>query len=86
MLERDVENLRNYFGRFAPQLLKTQYGKEIWALYAHGDLHPDVPLTGRFKEDHKPVDLKNVMRVIDDVRKEEAKKRERSAEAKERPS
>ena len=86
MLERDVENLSNYFGRFAPQLLTTQYGKEIWALYSHGDLHPDVPLTGRFREDHKPVDLKNVMRVIDDVRKEEAKKQERLAEAKERPN
>jgi RIO kinase 1 len=85
MLERDVENLRNYFGRFAPQLLKTQYAKEIWALYSHGDLNPDVPLTGRFKEDHKPVDLKNVMRVIEDVKKEEAKKQERLAEAKERP-
>ncbi|MDZ4099377.1 MAG: RIO1 family regulatory kinase/ATPase, partial [Methylophilaceae bacterium] len=86
MLERDVENLSNYFGRFAPQLLTTQYGKEIWALYSHGDLNPDVELTGRFREDHRPVDLKNVMRVIDDVKKEEAKKQERLAEAKERPS
>jgi RIO kinase 1 len=86
MLERDVDNLKNYFGQFAPQLLTTQYAKEIWALYAHGELNPDVQLTGRFKEDHKPVDLKSVMRVIDDVRKEEAKKQERLAEAKERPN
>ncbi len=86
MLERDVENLTSYFGRFAPQLLATQYGKEIWALYAHGDLHPEVELTGRFKQDSKPVDLKSVIRVIDDVRKEEAKKQERLAEAKERSS
>lgn len=82
MLERDVENLRNYFGRFAPQLLKTQYGKEIWALYAHGDLHPEVELSGHFKENSKPVDLKSVIRVIDDVRTEESKKQQRLAEAK----
>ncbi|OIR04503.1 RIO1 family protein [mine drainage metagenome] len=72
MLERDVANLSAFFGRFAPELLNTQYGKEIWALYAHGDLHPDTELTGRYKQDTKPVDLKSVMRVIDDVRAEEA--------------
>lgn len=72
MLERDVANLSAYFGRFAPELLNTQYGKEIWALYARGDLHPDTELTGRYKQDTKPVDLKSVMRVIDDVRAEEA--------------
>jgi RIO kinase 1 len=36
MLERDVANLRDFFGRFAPELLKTNYGKEIWAFYQHG--------------------------------------------------
>lgn len=71
MLERDVANLSAYFGRFAPELLNTQYGKEIWALYARGDLHPDIELTGRYQQDTKPVDLKSVMRVIDDVRAEE---------------
>jgi RIO kinase 1 len=72
MLERDVDNLTAYFGRFAPELLTTQYGKEIWSLYAHGDLHPEVELTGRFKESAKPVDLRSVMRVIDDTKAEEA--------------
>lgn len=86
MLERDVENLTSYFGRFAPHLLTTQYGKEIWSLYAHGDLHPEVKLTGRFKESSKPVDLNSVIRVIDDARAEESKKQLRLAEAKERPN
>lgn len=72
MLERDVANLSAYFGRFAPELLTTQYGKEIWALYAHGNLTIDTVLTGRFKQNTKAVDLKSVMRVIDDVRAEEA--------------
>lgn len=80
MLERDVGNLTAYFGRFAPELLTTQYGKEIWSLYAHGDLHPEVELTGRFKESTKPVDLRSVMRVIDDTRAEEAARQRRLAE------
>jgi len=80
MLERDVGNLTAYFGRFAPELLTTQYGKEIWSLYAHGDLHPEVELTGHFKQNTKPVDLKSVIRVIDDARAEESARRLRQAE------
>lgn len=80
MLERDVGNLTAFFGRFAPELLSTQYGKEIWSLYAHGDLHPDVQLSGRFRPNTKPVDLKSVIRVIDDVRAEEAARQLRLAE------
>ena len=48
MLERDVANLRTYFGRFAPELLATDYGKEIWALYEAGTLAPGSPA-------HRPV-------------------------------
>jgi len=82
MLERDVRNLADFFGQFAPELLSTQYGKEIWALYAHGALTPETVLTGQFKQDNKPVDLKSVVRVIDAVRDDEAKKQMRLAEAK----
>ena len=81
MLERDVGNLSAFFGRFAPELLTTQYGKEIWALYAHGDLHLEVELTGRFRESTKPVDLRSVMRVIDDTKAEEAARQRRLAES-----
>jgi RIO kinase 1 len=80
MLERDVNNLRDYFGQFAPELLTTQYAKEIWSLFSHGNLKPETSLTGHFQESTKAVDLKTVMRVIDDVRKEEEAKRLRLAE------
>ncbi len=70
MLERDVNNLANYFGRFAPELLTTQYGKEIWKLYQSGLLHPDVELTGKFKSSEKRADVKSVLREIDDAREE----------------
>ena len=72
MLERDAANLTNYFGRSAPELLVTEYGKEIWALYEQGRLTPDVPLTGRFDRVLPPVDLKSVVREIDDARAAEA--------------
>jgi RIO kinase 1 len=68
MLERDVANLTNYFGRSAPELLATDYGKEIWALYESGRLTPDVALTGRFDRSLPPVDLKSIVREIDDAR------------------
>ena len=72
MLLRDVDNLRRFFGRFAPELLATDYGKEIWALYESGALSPDVELTGRFERTQAAVDLESVMREIDDARFEEA--------------
>ncbi len=71
MLERDVTNLANYFGQFAADLKKTDYGKEIWALYESGELHPDIKLTGRFERILPPVDLVSVMREIDDTMAEE---------------
>lgn len=82
MLERDVGNLADFFGQFAPELINTHYGKEIWALYAKGALTPETVLTGKFKQDNKPVDLKSVVRVIDAVREDEIKKQMRLAEAK----
>jgi len=72
MLARDVNNLKTYFGQFAPTLLTTQYAQEIWALYEHGKLHPEVELSGRFECALPPVDLEGVMREIDDARDEEA--------------
>ena len=72
MLVRDVDNLRRFFGRFAPELLATDYGKEIWALYQSGRLHPDVELTGRFERVETTVDLDSIMREIDSARIEEA--------------
>ena len=71
MLLRDVDNLRGFFGRFAPELLPTHYGLEIWDWYQRGELTPEVKLTGHFEQKTAPVDLVNVMREIDDVRAEE---------------
>jgi RIO kinase 1 len=71
MLLRDVDNLRKFCGRFAPELLATDYGNEIWALYESGALSPDVVLTGRFERTLAAVDLESVLREIDDAQFEE---------------
>ena len=81
MLSRDVTNLANYFGQFAPELLKTQYAKEIWALYERGDLKVDSPLTGHFAETKKAVDMQSVMREIKNAEFQEAARLARLAEA-----
>ena len=81
MLQRDVTNLRNYFGQYAPELLTTDYGREIWSLYERGMLNNDVVLTGRFNQKLKPVDLGSVLRGIDDAKDEEAARRLRMQEA-----
>ncbi|MEQ1622566.1 MAG: PA4780 family RIO1-like protein kinase [Methylococcales bacterium] len=75
MLERDVRNLADYFGQFAPELLSTQFGKEIWKLYESGLLTPDVKLTGHFKDSSKRADLRGIMREINDARDEAIRKR-----------
>lgn len=70
LLERDVANMAAYFGRFAPDLLASEYGPEMWALYEHGDLQPDTELTGRFEHSRKRADVRGVIREIDAARKE----------------
>ncbi len=81
MLLRDVANLRNFFGQFAPELLTTQFGAEMWDLYQRGLLHPDTALTGRFEQKSAAVDLRAIMREIDDARDEESARLVRMAAA-----
>ncbi|OYU00170.1 MAG: serine protein kinase RIO [Burkholderiales bacterium PBB1] len=81
MLLRDVANLRHFFGRFAPELLTTQFGPEIWALYERGVLTPETVLTGHYEPQLGAVDLSSVMREIDDARDEEAARRLRMSTA-----
>jgi RIO kinase 1 len=77
MLERDVDNMALHFGRFAPTLLKTDFGKEIWALYLSGNLKPDTQLTGVFERSTADADVASVMLIIEHARQEEEQRRER---------
>jgi RIO kinase 1 len=79
MLLRDVANLRDFFGQFAPALLSTDYGPEIWSLYVAGVLSNEMVLTGRFTRSTAAVDVGGLMREIDDAQAEEAARRLRMA-------
>lgn len=81
MLERDVNNMRTYYGIFAPELLQSQYAKEIWALYEDGDLHPDSTLTGLFDEPTETTNVDDVMLEIKAAIEEEDARIERLKEA-----
>jgi RIO kinase 1 len=81
MLERDVENMTEYYGQYAPELLRTNYAKEMWALYEDGDLTPDTILTGLFEETTENADVDSVMDEIKSVLAEERKRKEREENA-----
>ena len=70
MLLRDVHNLRDSLGRFAPELTDTHFGEEMWALYERSELQPDAELTGRFIFDQRSADVHAVMASIEDARHE----------------
>ena len=70
MLARDVNNMTAYYGRFAPELLKSKYAKEIWAHYEAGSLAPDTKLSGRFKESREKADVKSVLNEVEYAAKE----------------
>lgn len=87
MLERDVNNLADYFGQFAPSLRGSQFGKEIWAHYVAGQLTPEVVLTGRVAASKRPPDVRGVLREVENIRKQEESRlrylKERDQEASE---
>jgi RIO kinase 1 len=79
MLERDVRNITETLGRFAPDLLATDYAAEMWALFEQGELKPERRLTGIFIKDETSADLGDVIQAIDEAR-DEAVRRQRGRE------
>jgi RIO kinase 1 len=78
MLQRDVNNMRATFGRTLPELLETEYAREIWGLYEASELRPDSALTGRFTRDSTAPDVNAVLHQIEEERREaEARQRRR---------
>jgi RIO kinase 1 len=83
MLERDVSNMTDYYGLFAPQLLKTRYAQEIWEHYEEGTLHPDIELSGNAEEDTHAADVDSIMLEIKAAMAEEQERQERIRDAEE---
>lgn len=83
MLKRDVENMNDYYGQFAPELITTRYADEMWELYESGDLHPEYPLSGEFIDPEEAANVDAVLEEIKAVMAEEEDRRRRIREAEE---
>ena len=83
MLLRDVNNMTRYYSEFAPELLSTRYGEEMWALYEEGDLKPDTELTGLFQDSNENPDVDSVLEEIKAAFEEMQERRERMQEVEE---
>ncbi|MEY8216335.1 MAG: PA4780 family RIO1-like protein kinase [Colwellia sp.] len=83
MLIRDVDNITQYYGQFAPELLLSKYAQEMWALYERGELTCETKLTGLFKESNVSADVNNVIEEIKAAFEEEQDRLERIAQANE---
>ncbi len=80
MLERDVNNIRDTLGRFAPELLETEFAREMWALFEQGELTADTRLTGLFARDETIADPDAVLVIVEEAR-EDALQRELGRES-----
>lgn len=83
MLARDVNNIRDYYGQFAPELLTSRYAQEIWALYEDGELHAEIELTGFAEENIEAADVDVVLQEIKAAFEEEEARLERLQQAEE---
>jgi RIO kinase 1 len=80
-LQRDVNKITAYYGLYAPELLDSYYGGEIWALYEAGELHPEVALSGHFEESMQAADVDAVLAEIKEVMLQEQQRQDRLREA-----
>ncbi|MET0984280.1 MAG: PA4780 family RIO1-like protein kinase [Steroidobacteraceae bacterium] len=81
MLERDVRNITETLGRFAPELLESKFALQMWHLFEQGELKPDTVLTGIHRADDTPANVDEVVQAIEDAREEEMMRRERESAA-----
>lgn len=81
MLERDVNNITQYYAQFASELAATKYAKEIWALFEAGNLNPNTELTGQFTESEQKADVGAVLDEINAAfaQMQERKERQQAA-------
>ena len=77
MLQRDVDNITQYYARYAPELAETHYAEEIWDLHEKGELQPDLRLTGKYEFSTEAADVDTVLHLIDVAYKEEQERQER---------
>jgi RIO kinase 1 len=83
MLKRDVRNMSEYYGQYAPELTRTFYAEEMWALFEAGELTPETQLTGHYELPDDDADVDSVLEEIKAAFAEEQERQERVKEANE---
>jgi RIO kinase 1 len=73
--QRDVNQLRAFFAKFAPEVAQSDYAPEIWAHFQRGKLLPDTPLTGTFQHSKRAADVRSVMDNIQGAKDDEDERR-----------
>ncbi len=81
MLERDINNITDYYAQFAKNLENSFYAKEIWALYEDGILHPETVLSGDYSIIEEDIDVDIVLEEIKAAYQEEQARQQRMREA-----
>ena len=81
LLARDINKITTYYGLYAPEILRTRYAKEIWALYEAGELHPEVALSGEYDVIELDPDVDAVLEEIKQAMLEEQQRIARLGEA-----
>jgi RIO kinase 1 len=81
MLLRDVNNITEYYAQFAPELAKSKYAQEMWALYEKAELTPETQLTGLFKENTQSANVDTILEEIKAAFAEEQERLERISDA-----
>jgi RIO kinase 1 len=81
MFERDVNNMNQYYGQYAPELKQTRYASEIWALYEAGELDLETPLTGEFEDIEEDANVGDILEAIRAAMEEEQERQRRLQEA-----
>jgi RIO kinase 1 len=77
LLLRDVENLKRFLTRFAPDQRPGAFAEEMWDLYAKSLLTPETRLTGRHRAAERAANTAAVLELIGDASYDERKRRER---------
>jgi RIO kinase 1 len=74
LLLRDVENLHRFANRVLRQP-RLPYAEEMWALYERNELTPETSLRGRFRDERRAANTREVLDLVGDAERDERRRR-----------
>lgn len=75
ILLRDVANLNHFLLGRGGKEQPLRHAAEMWEKYVRGELRPDSVLTGRHQGSEKAVDLRSLLRELEDDERDELRRR-----------